>query len=164
MSNSRAIEEWKERKSKVVEENKSLLKNLAKQKKSEVNNKANQLHVEVFKEVDCLDCANCCKSIPPLINQEDVKRITKFLNIPISDFYKKHITIDEDGDMVLNTVPCIFLLPDNKCKVYEVRPLGCHEYPLTDQNLFAENLDLHAINADYCPAVYHILERFKEIQ
>lgn len=164
MSNSRAIIEWKERRSKVVEESKLLLKNIAKQNKSGINAIANKLHVEVFKEVDCLDCANCCKSIPPLINQEDVKRISKYLNIPISDLYKNHVTIDEDGDMVLNTTPCIFLLPDNKCKIYEVRPTGCREYPLTDQNLFADNMDQHAMNAYYCPAVFHVLERLKKIQ
>lgn len=164
MAKKKAIEEWRKHKDTCVEEYDSFLETLSKQNKKDLSKVANDLHIEVFKEVDCLDCANCCKSIPPLINQEDVKRITKFLDIPISDFYKKNVTIDEDGDMVLNTTPCIFLLPDNKCKVYEVRPLGCREYPLTDQDLFAENMDQHAINAKYCPAVFHVLERLKKLQ
>lgn len=164
MAKKKAIEEWRKHKDTCVEEYHSLLESLSKQNKKNLSKVVNDLHIDVFNEVDCLDCANCCKLIPPLINQEDVKRITSFLNIPISDFYKKHITIDEDGDMVLNKVPCIFLLSNNKCKVYEHRPLGCREYPLTDQNLFVENMEQHAINAKYCPAVFHVLERLKKLQ
>ncbi|MBC34424.1 MAG: zinc/iron-chelating domain-containing protein [Bacteroidetes bacterium] len=155
------IQEWKDQRDKT--NFKETVSKASKIKKKELSIIADNLHDEAFSKIDCLNCANCCKSIPPLINQEDVKRISQFLKIPVSDLYKNHVTIDEDGDMVLNTTPCIFLLPDNKCKVYEVRPHGCREYPLTEGDLFISNMDQHEINAKYCPAVFYVLKQLEDL-
>jgi Fe-S-cluster containining protein len=156
------IEEWKNKRNSVKEQNKKLILKIAKQKAKEVNIIANQFHENVFKKINCLDCANCCTSIPPLVNETDAKRISKFLGIKLSGFKEEYITIDEDKDMVMKIVPCVFLESNNKCRIYEVRPKACREYPHTDNFEFMKNLKLHLTNTTYCPAVYHILKAFKQ--
>ena len=33
------------------------------------------IDAEVWKEIDCLSCANCCKSMTPTFTNKDIKRI-----------------------------------------------------------------------------------------
>lgn len=123
---------------------------------------ADQLHQQTFNEMDCLDCANCCKSIPPIITKTDSARIAKHLRLKVAEFQDQYVVQDEDGDLVMNSSPCPFLLPDNACSIYEVRPKACRQYPHTDQQTFSQNLHLHNINAYYCPGVHHILEEMQK--
>jgi len=157
------IEIWKNRGKGDSQKNKQLLHRLKKSKNKEINAVADQLHEEVFAELDCLDCANCCKSIPPIVNEMDVKRASRFLGLKPADFKADYCLIDKDGDMVINASPCPFLEDDNKCSIYEGRPRACREYPHTDNFEFQKNIRLHLINSEYCPAVYHILEKMRNI-
>jgi len=38
---------------------------------------AEQLNTEVWQEVDCLSCANCCKTMTPTFTPKDIRRISK---------------------------------------------------------------------------------------
>ena len=125
---------------------------------------AEQTHQEVFEEADCLQCANCCKSIPPIVSKRDQNRISKYLGIPSKAFFDKYLVQDEDGDTVLKQVPCPFLLEDNKCDIYEVRPSACRQYPHSGDFTFHQNLNLHKRNAKYCPALFEILYRLANIK
>ncbi len=155
------IEEWLERKDEVKAENKKLIKKLSKLKNKKLNEATEGLHDKIFEKIDCLDCANCCKSIPPIINETDSRRIAKYLGMKVTEFKDKYVTFDEDMDMVMNQSPCPFLEADNKCLIYEYRPKACREYPHTEDYEFTNHLKLHAINVHYCPAVFHILEELK---
>jgi Fe-S-cluster containining protein len=66
--------------------------------------------------------------------------------------------MDEEGDWVLKTAPCHFLQDDNKCAIYEVRPLACREYPHTDRKNMQQILNLTLKNTLICPAVSRIFE------
>ncbi len=153
------IKDWNNRKAAKNKSHKKFVKRLKQHRSKRLDQWGDQLHEQVFKEVDCLDCANCCTSIPPLVNKSDINRIAKHLGTKTADFKDKYITQDEDGDQVMNASPCPFLESDNKCQIYEVRPKACREYPHTNQQEFTKHLELHAINTQYCPAVFHILER-----
>lgn len=157
------IEVWK---SSLLSNKDKILLNIAaiksiKHKKT--NQIADEIHQKVFKELDCLDCANCCKSIPPIVNITDSKRISSFLNISLKDFQTKFLKVDEDGDSVFKSSPCVFLNKDNTCQIYEVRPIACREYPHTDHMQFTSNFRLHKQNIEYCPAVFHIVEKLAKI-
>jgi len=76
-------------------------------------------------------------------------------------FTEKYLRTDEDGDQVLQLLPCPFLGTDNYCGIYEVRPKACREYPHTDRRNMHEILDLTLKNTAVCPAVFEILERMK---
>ena len=68
------------KKKKVKEgKTKSLVHFLKKQPHQYVDQKFQQAHEEVFEEISCLDCANCCKTLGPRIKSSDIKRISKFL-------------------------------------------------------------------------------------
>ncbi len=155
------IEEWRRRRTEVKVQNKKLIKRLSKLNDKKLNSITEGLHDKVFEKVDCLDCANCCKSIPPIINETDARRMAKHLGMKVTAFKDQYVKIDEDMDMVMNQSPCPFLQEDNKCLIYEYRPKACREYPHTEDFEFTSNLKLHAINARYCPAVFHILEDLK---
>ncbi len=122
---------------------------------------AERVHRQIFTEIDCLECANCCKSIPPIINQTDANRIARFLRIKPTAFMEQYTRVDEDGDLVMRQSPCPFLGADHYCSVYDVRPKSCRAYPHTEGHAFPENLKLHPVNAVYCPAVYYILHEMK---
>ena len=146
---------------KYHQETTKLLNSLQKIQDKKLNEQANELHAIAFEQIDCLNCANCCKSLPARINDTDINRIAKKLRMKPDEFRVAFTFRDEDGDMVINQSPCPFLEVDNTCRIYEVRPKACREYPHTDQYTFRSNISLHAVNAVYCPAVYHILENFK---
>jgi uncharacterized protein len=152
------IEQWKLKKSKVYENHKKLINKLKKVNDKKLNQLADEIHEQIFEQIDCLECANCCKSIPPIINETDIRRIAKYLGQKVTDFKDKYVKYDDDMDMVMNCSPCHFLQTDNKCDIYEYRPKACREYPHTGNFEFSKNLRLHAINSKYCPAVFHILE------
>ncbi|MCB9232771.1 MAG: YkgJ family cysteine cluster protein [Bacteroidia bacterium] len=162
MSSIDHIEEWRKRKQEAKASHKKLLKRLSKAKDKPMNERAESLHQEAFSKIDCLDCANCCKSIPPLLNDTDARRIARHLGMKEARFKDEYVTIDEDGDMVMNASPCPFLGENNYCDIYEVRPKACREYPHTDDYQFAGLKHLHATNAQYCPAVFYILEEMQK--
>ena len=48
------------------------------------------LEPEVWKEVDCLTCANCCKTTSPIFINSDIERLAKSFNIKPGAFIDKH--------------------------------------------------------------------------
>jgi Fe-S-cluster containining protein len=156
MSNQ-LIEAWKRQKDGAADENREILKRLQKRKGKQLDILADTVHDAVFKKIDCLDCAGCCTGIPPIVTKADVGRISKDFGMSPAEFETKYLTVDEDGDTVMNTTPCPFLLADNKCMIYEIRPKACRQYPHTNYMDFSKNMRLHLPNASVCPAVFHIL-------
>ncbi len=118
----------------------------------------NKEHDRVFSGINCLDCANCCKTHSPIIVQKDMERISKHLHIKQNEFVSRYLLLDEDGDWVFHTIPCPFLLEDNKCSIYDVRPKACSEYPHTNRKKLYQIAELTLINAEICPAVSPILD------
>lgn len=120
-----------------------------------------QIHDDIFAEINCLDCANCCKTLGPRITVKDIERIAKFLRIKRESFVRNYLRVDEDGDFVFQNMPCPFLLTDNFCSVYDIRPKACAEYPHTDRRKFHQLFSLTLKNIPTCPAVYEIVEHLK---
>jgi len=119
-------------------------------------------HEEVFEGTDCLSCANCCKTISPVIADSDVRRISSFLKMRPANFTETYLNLDEEDDYVLREAPCPFLLESNECFIYEVRPKACRDYPHTDRRRFHQILDLTLKNTYVCPAVLEIILKLKK--
>lgn len=143
------------------DKNKKLIRQLQKAKPKAVDQQFHTLHDAVFQEVDCLKCANCCKTTSPIFRDVDIRRIAQHLRVSEADFIKNNLKLDEDHDYVLQTSPCLFLQDDNKCAIYEVRPLACREYPHTNRKNMFQILNLTYTNSLICPAVARILERWQ---
>ena len=153
------IENWKRKYKEANKENLIILKKLKKKKGKRLNELADITHEEVFKKINCLDCANCCTSIPPIVTKADASRIAKEFSMKPSEFEKQYLIVDEDGDTVINTSPCPFLQKDNTCLIYDIRPKACRKFPHTDNLDFSKNMKLHKLNAQICPGVFHILRK-----
>ena len=145
----------------VQKENAKYLKKVKKRKPKQLDQLMGALHQEVFNEMDCLSCANCCKTTVPLFVPSDIKRISKLLQMRPVDFESKYLRIDEDGDKVLQFVPCPFLGADNYCSIYEDRPKACREFPHTNRAKFHQLTEITSKNIAVCPAVFAMLERLK---
>jgi uncharacterized protein len=143
--------------------NKKFFARLKKSKPRDLDSVMQNLHEEVFENVDCLACANCCKTTSPIFYQKDIERLAKHFRLTPSKFIEQYLHVDEDKDYVLNSAPCPFLGADNYCSVYEHRPNACREYPHTDRKRFHQILDLTLKNTEVCPAVYEIIEKLKMI-
>lgn len=122
----------------------------------------NNLHEEVFEEIDCLECANCCRTTGPLLTSKDIERLSKHLKTTESAFVHDYLRIDEDGDFVFQSMPCPFLADDNRCTVYAHRPKACRAFPHTDTKGQIKLFDLTRKNARICPAVSRILQHLSE--
>lgn len=122
-----------------------------------------KLHDDVFKKIDCLDCANCCKTTGPLWTPKDRDRVAKHLKIETIEFENSYLRIDEEGDYVLQQLPCPFLENDNRCGIYKIRPKACAEYPHTNRPKQKQILHLTQINESICPAVESIIDQMESI-
>lgn len=156
---SKLIADWQGRRQAVLNKKSKWLPKLKQHRGKHLDRWANELDAAIFSEIDCLDCANCCKSIPPIVTIIDAERLARHLNLSSKDFFDQYLVKDEDGDIVINQSPCPFLQADHTCSVYEYRPEACQQYPHTGTKDFSKNLNLHFQNSVYCPAVFHILER-----
>ncbi|MFN8294954.1 MAG: YkgJ family cysteine cluster protein [Chitinophagales bacterium] len=157
-------EEIKNLKSNALQNKKAyqkIIQQLKKLKPYDVDELFHAQHEQVFAEINCLDCANCCKTTPALVTNEDINRISKHLNISVQQFIDNYVTKDEDGDTILNKTPCTFLNTDNKCSIYDVRPFACKDYPHTNRKKMHQVLELTLKNTEICPAVVNILDNIE---
>lgn len=123
-----------------------------------------ELHEEAFEQIDCLQCANCCKNYSPRFKNPDIKRIAKLLKMKEGEFVDTYLRLDEDNDYVLKQQPCLFLAEDNTCNIYEDRPSDCRRYPYTDEDVLIKRVPLTLTNSTVCPITFHVLERLMEME
>ncbi len=142
--------------------NEIYLKKLSVVKKETVFPIIQIIHAEEFKNIDCLLCANCCKTTHPLITQQDVNRISRHLKISGKQFIRNYVLKDYNGEMMFRAVPCTFLGSENICSIYNVRPEACRRYPHTDEMEYPKRISLNLSNTLVCPAAYKILDRLKK--
>jgi len=142
-------------------ENRKYFEKLRKKPPRDLDYVMQQLHDAEFRRTDCLSCANCCKTTGPLFTDADIERIAKHLRLKPQQFIDTYLRVDEDGDRVLQSVPCTFLDAENYCMIYEVRPKACREYPHTDRKKFQQITHLTLKNVAMCPAAYNIVEEMK---
>lgn len=144
-------------------QNRKLAAKLKKSKPNKLDETVQELHEKAFAKIDCLTCANCCKTTSPIFQQTDIERIAKYFRMKPDVFIANYLHIDSDGDYVLNVAPCPFLENDNQCSIYQHRPTACREYPHTNRKRFYQLLDLTVENTKICPAAFQIMEELNKI-
>lgn len=155
------IEKYNEAALNLHNEHQKFLKKLKDKKPKKLDEITQQIHNEVFDEVNCLSCANCCKTTGPLFTEIDIERISKHLRMKPGDFADKYLKKDEENDWVLQSVPCSFLDSENYCLIYEVRPKACREFPHTDRKKLWQINNLTIKNVKICPAAFMIVEKMR---
>ena len=119
--------------------------------------------LEMWTKVDCLACANCCKTMSPTYNKQDLVRISNHIGVTVDEFKKKYLRRDRDGDWINRQQPCQFLnLEDNKCSIYAVRPRDCAGFPHHTKKRVVDYMHVFKQNIEYCPATYTVVKMLKE--
>ena len=117
----------------------------------------------VWRDTNCMECANCCKTMTPTFTKADVKRISAHLDMKPKEFMDKWLIKEEDsGDWINKTQPCQFLA-DNKCSIYEVRPADCAEFPHHNKKPFDLYNETFKNNLIHCPATLTLIARLKKV-
>ena len=146
---------------KKIDENKKFLKQFKHRKIKNLDYIFHEAHEEIFEDIDCLTCANCCKTTSPIFRDKDIQRLAKYFKVKVVKFIDDYLHVDSDGDYVLNEAPCPFLAGDNYCMVYDARPNACREYPHTNRKNMHQLIDLTLNNTLVCPAVAKIVDKIK---
>ena len=127
----------------------------------EVDRKVLQLNEEVSAQIDCTQCANCCKTIEPGVSEDEILRMAKYHRQSIGDFINEFISQEPGtGIQYLRQQPCIFL-HDHKCSIYEGRPASCADYPHLHQPQFKFRFKAVMSQYEICPIVFNVVERLK---
>ncbi len=149
----------------LAQKSESAFKQFFKKNKKKIENADElvlKLHKQAFLKTDCLQCANCCRTLGPRITGKDIDQIAKALRIKPAKVIENYLRIDEDNDYVFQSMPCPFLMNDNYCSIYENRPKACREYPHTDRKRFYQIYQLTVKNAYTCPVAYSVLENLQK--
>ena len=156
------IEHYKQLALQKQKVHKQFLASLKKRPPKNLDKLTKQIHEEVFMEIDCTKCANCCKSLGPLFTEADIIRFSKQMRMKLATFEDTYLQVDEDGDKIFQCMPCPFLGTDNLCNIYDVRPKACREFPHTDRNKIYQINQLTIKNTIICPATYLFVEKLRE--
>lgn len=112
--------------------------------------------------IDCTECGNCCNSFEPAIDDSEANRLAAFLSIPKTEFIEKYVEIDDLFDIaVMHHSPCIFL-DNKKCKVNEMKPYDCCDFPYLNKSDFKANMVGIIDSYNICPIVYNVVEQLKK--
>lgn len=124
---------------------------------------AESIDKEVWQEVDCLSCGNCCKTMSPTFKTSDVKRISQHLGMTTAEFRRKWLKKDQEGDWINKTEPCQFLdTVTNYCSIYAVRPQDCAGFPHHTKKHTSQYTHVYKQNVEFCPATYRFVEKMME--
>ena len=116
---------------------------------------------EVWSQISCIGCFNCCIALQPTVDSEDCERLAKRFGLSAKAFRQHYVTKDQFGDEMLNSMPCPFH-SENGCTVYEDRPRACADYPYLYSKGFRQRLMGVIQNTAVCPVVFNTVEKLKE--
>lgn len=156
------LEKYKNLAQQKQAEHRKFLATLKKKAPKNLDKIVQEVHQEVFQEIDCTKCANCCKSLGPLFTEADIQRISKHFKMKMPAFENMFLQVDEDGDKIFQSMLCPFLGDDNLCSIYDVRPKACREFPHTDRKKIYQINQLTLKNTLICPAAYLFVEKLKD--
>lgn len=123
---------------------------------------------EIQQQVDCTECANCCRYSVVPINAAEIDAIAQYLKTTSEAVTMLYTAPDPDAVTfrVLRASPegCVFL-DGNLCMIYEARPKACREFPhvsVGSHTLGGRPASL-ARWAALCPIVFNAMEEYKHL-
>jgi len=123
-----------------------------------------KLHKELFANYDCSKCANCCRAYNMVLDEDEVKKVAKFLKTTKGEFMTKYLVLsdpDVEEQYECKHKPCPFLNDDGSCQIEDYKPISCKDYPFTDKPDRLSSMYSVIDHASVCPVVFEILERLK---
>lgn len=104
---------------------------------------------------ECQGSGKCCMSRGEYgfvyLTKKDLRRMAKHFDMTMTDFKKQYCEVT-DGVLHLvqppNMINCRFLT-DNRCDIYEARPVQCRTWPFWPENMNAKAWKRDVVN--FCP-------------
>jgi Fe-S-cluster containining protein len=118
---------------------------------------------DIEEDMDCRQCANCCRVATVKLQERDVEKLAKFFRIKRERFLKDYTIESEDGVVLKRGESGCVFLSGNDCTIYESRPHTCENFPhlIRGAGSFLSRMWEMPDRATYCPIVYNSLEAFK---
>jgi Fe-S-cluster containining protein len=127
----------------------------------EVDSIVRRHYREVAAQIECRECANCCKVFCPPLTSEDIDRLARLKRISREQLIERYLASSGGGEVhSMKSSPCPFL-DGNECSVYQERPQACRAYPGLERPGFLSRIGYAFSNCSVCPIVYHVYERVK---
>ena len=125
-----------------------------------------RIAVDIEEQIDCTQCANCCRVATAKVAERDIERLAKYLRVKPAQVLADYVVESEEEGLVLRRDKksgCVFL-SGNECTVYDARPESCQRFPhvVRGNGSLASRMWEFVDRACYCPIVYNSLEAFKE--
>jgi uncharacterized protein len=120
----------------------------------------------IEEQIDCLQCANCCRVATAKVTERDVERLARYLHLKPARVMADYVVKSEEEGLILRRdkkTGCVFL-NGNECTVYDARPESCQKFPHVvrgNGSILSRMWEL-IDRACYCPIVYNSLEAFKD--
>jgi hypothetical protein len=128
---------------------------------AKIDSIVHDLYREVSAQIDCTQCANCCKAVQPILTAADIKRLARHVGFTTKEFGSRFLRENDEGEgFVFTAQPCPFL-EDNRCAVYENRPRDCRSYPHLHKREFVARVSQAFSNCPVCPIVFNVYEGLK---
>ena len=121
---------------------------------------------DVQEQIDCTQCAECCRVATAKLSERDVERLMRHLRISRDRFLAQYTMQSAEEGLILKRSEesgCVFL-EGYSCTVYEARPETCQRFPhvVRGNGSIASRMWELVDRACYCPIVYNSLEAFKQ--
>jgi len=119
---------------------------------------------EIWSEIDCTECANCCRTTLTRIVPDEFAPLARALGLSVENLKTQVLRMEDDvGEMgeagwVL-PFPCP-LLDGNLCRVYDERPQQCRDYPNLHTDFRSHSISRFT-NAETCPIAFNVIEALK---
>jgi Fe-S-cluster containining protein len=130
-----------------------------------VERKLKKIAQQVEENIDCKQCANCCRVATTEVVERDIERLAKFIGMKPIEVLRTYTEVSEDEGRILKRTDagCVFL-EGNLCTVYEGRPGTCQDFPhlVHGAGSFVSRMWKMADRACFCPIVYNSLEEMKK--
>lgn len=133
---------------------------LKQQDSDEIDLTVHKLNAEVTAEIDCTQCGNCCKSLMINVTVEETTLLATHLQLSKDDVKKIYLEESEEGQMIINKIPCHFLT-NNRCSIYENRFTDCRDFPHLHKPHFTGRLFGTMMYYSICPIVFNVVEKLK---
>jgi Fe-S-cluster containining protein len=124
-----------------------------------------QISQRVSAQIDCTECANCCRTLDVYLTPDDAELIRSYQSTLPTEVatnlidYKTALLAGEWGKF--RHCPCAFLR-GKLCSIYVDRPEACRTYPAFTPD-FRWLLEDITAGAGICPIIYNVLSRISLI-
>jgi Fe-S-cluster containining protein len=124
------------------------------------------LATEIQSQIDCTQCANCCRHTTVAVSREEIEGIARYLNMEPDLVLHQHTVSDPDAPsrrILKNEHDACVFLDGNLCLIYDTRPTACRDFPhvAPHSHTLGARFESICTHASLCPILYNALEAYK---